>query len=223
MNINEQQRDFEGIWIPKNVYLDDRLNALDKIILVEINSLDTSEELGCYASNEYLAKFCQCTETKISTSIKKLIDLGYIKVIKFDGRKRYLKSSLKEIYSLPLKNLKAAFKKFKDNNIDNNKDYNIISSFIEKAEEEFLNITPMQYEMLLNLEDTYGEEKCIEALKECSKNNVKTINYLKGVLKNMNNSKKKDIKPNWLDKEIKSEAMDQAELEELEKEFKMFK
>lgn len=122
--MEELNRDFKGIWIPKGIWLDKRLNALDKIILVEIDSLDANEE-GCYASNKYLADFCQCTETKISTSIKKLVELGYIKITSFDGRKRYIKSRLKEIERQTLKNLKADFKKVKDNNIYNNIDNNI--------------------------------------------------------------------------------------------------
>lgn len=40
-------RDFKGVWIPKEVWLDTRLNALDKVILTEIDSLDNGER-GCY-------------------------------------------------------------------------------------------------------------------------------------------------------------------------------
>ena len=116
---NDLIRDFKGIWIPKEIWLDERLNTIDKIILLEIDSLDATEE-GCYASNKYLAEFCKCTETTISTSISKLIKLEYLELVKFDGRKRYLKSSLSKIENQTLKNLKADFKKFKDINIDNN-------------------------------------------------------------------------------------------------------
>ena len=108
------QRDFKGIWIPKEVWLDKRLNALDKIILMEIHSLD-NEEKGCYASNKYLSEFCQCTETKVSTTISKLKEFGYIELINFDGRHRSLK-----IKSLSLKNLKSDINNFKSNNINNN-------------------------------------------------------------------------------------------------------
>lgn len=100
-------RDFKGVWIPKEVFLDDRLNAVEKIILVEIDSLDVEDSEGCYASNEYLAKFCQCSVTKISTSISKLIKLGYIRVAKNDGRKRWLKSSLSKKESQDCKNNKS--------------------------------------------------------------------------------------------------------------------
>lgn len=87
------ERAFKGIWIPKSVWLDERLNALEKVILMEIDSLDQSEK-GCFAGNDKLAAFCQCSETKVSKSISKLIELGYIRVQNFDGRQRELKSNL---------------------------------------------------------------------------------------------------------------------------------
>lgn len=87
-----QNRDFKGIWIPKVVWLDNRLSALDKFIFAEIDSLDG--ENGCWASNEYLAEFCQCSATKASLSISKLITLGYLEKTSFDGRTRILKSRL---------------------------------------------------------------------------------------------------------------------------------
>lgn len=120
-------RDFKGVWIPKEVWLDKRLSMLDKGILAEIDSLDMSED-GCFASNEYLAEFCQCSPTKVSTSISRLVELGYIRIASFDGRKRYLKSCLSKSESLPFKNCKAAFQKVKDSNIDNNTDRKDISS-----------------------------------------------------------------------------------------------
>lgn len=91
-NMNEN-RDFKGVWIPKEVWLDDRLNALEKVILTEIDSLDQGEK-GCYASNEHLAEFCQCSKRKVSEAISKLIKCGYIYVQNFDGRKRELRSRL---------------------------------------------------------------------------------------------------------------------------------
>ena len=88
--MEENKRDFKGVWIPKEIWLDKRLNALDKVILTEIDSLDSSER-GCFASNKHIANFCQCSETKVSTSISKLIEYGYLYVQKFDGRQREFK------------------------------------------------------------------------------------------------------------------------------------
>lgn len=115
----ENERDFKGVWITKEVWLDERLNALDKVILTEIDSLDRQER-GCYASNKSIADFCQCSETKVSTAISKLINLGYIYVKKFDGRQRELKSRLSNFERQNFKNCKADIKNLKDNNTDNN-------------------------------------------------------------------------------------------------------
>ena len=104
----ENKRDFKGIWIPKEVWLDERLNALEKIILAEIDSLDSSER-GCWASNKHISDFCQCSETKVSTAISKLIEYGYLYVKSFDGRSRELKSSLSNFEKQTSKKCNADF------------------------------------------------------------------------------------------------------------------
>lgn len=86
-----ENRDFKGVWISKEVWLDTRLSAIEKIILTEIDSLDSGER-GCWASNKYIADFCQCSERTVSSAISKLIKLGYLYVQSFDGRQRELKS-----------------------------------------------------------------------------------------------------------------------------------
>lgn len=87
-----EKREFKGIWFPAEVWLDERLTALEKMILMEIDSLDNED--NCYASNEHLAKFCQCSQSKVSSAISKLKKLGYVRVKSFDGRKRILESCL---------------------------------------------------------------------------------------------------------------------------------
>ena len=127
--MENNEREFKGVWIPKQIWLDERLNMLEKGILTEIDSLD-NEENGCFASNEYIAKFCQCSETKVSTAIKKLIELDYLYVKSFDGRIRILKSRLSNFERQTINNLKSEFKNFKDNNIINNKTNNIDYKYI---------------------------------------------------------------------------------------------
>ena len=119
----EYERDFKGVWIPKIVWLDERLNALDKVILTEIDSLDNGDR-GCYASNKHISEFCQCSETKVSTAISKLIKFGYIYVQKFDGRQRELKSRLSNFERQNIKNCNADFKNLKESNTDNNTNIN---------------------------------------------------------------------------------------------------
>lgn len=88
----EFDENFKGVWIPREVWLDERLSMIDKGILTEIIFLDN--ENHCLAGNEYFAKFCQCSESTIKRSIKKLIELGLVSIIKFDGRRRILSSNL---------------------------------------------------------------------------------------------------------------------------------
>ena len=120
-------RDFKGVWIPKEVWLDNRLTMLEKGILVEIDSLDMSDD-GCWASNEYLATFCQCSIPKVANAVSKLVNLGYLRRESFDGRHRKLKSSLSFFNKQTYKNYMADLKKVSANNITNNKENNSISS-----------------------------------------------------------------------------------------------
>ena len=92
--MDTQSRGFIGIYIPKEIWLDRNINANEKVLLMEIDSLDKSTE-GCYAGNDYFAEFLGVNETSTSRMINKLVKLGYIENIGFDGRKRHLKSNLK--------------------------------------------------------------------------------------------------------------------------------
>lgn len=122
------ERDFKGVWIPKEIWLDDRLTALEKVILAEIDSLDTDGFGGCIASNEYLAEFCQCSANKVALAVSKLKELGYIELVSFDGRLRKLRSRLKENQRQTLKKSKADIEKEKainkEDNIKDKKDNN---------------------------------------------------------------------------------------------------
>lgn len=119
--MEEFKREFRGVFISCDVWLDERLNMLEKGILTEIDSLD-NEDTGCFASNEYLAKFCQCSVTKVSSAIKKLIDLEYVYVKSFDGRVRVLKSRLTKNVRQTYRKCKADLQNLKEINIDNNID-----------------------------------------------------------------------------------------------------
>ena len=129
-NMNES-RDFKGVWIPKKVWLDTRLNALDKVILMEIDSLDQGEK-GCYASNEHLAEFCQCSKTKVSTAISKLIECGYLYIQNFDGRKRELKSRVSNFERQSLKKCNADIQNLKESNTYRNTNNNTNNTVSKK-------------------------------------------------------------------------------------------
>jgi len=88
LNPREQLRGFKGIWIPKEVWLSD-LGFLEKFLLAEIDSLSKNDS-GCYASNEYFAKFIGVSEDYIRKVLTRLRKLGLVKTKSFDGRYRYI-------------------------------------------------------------------------------------------------------------------------------------
>lgn len=71
-------RDFKGVWIPKDVWLSPKLSLMEKVLFVEIHSLDN--ERGCYASNRYFAEFFGVSERQIRTHIGTLKAKGFITV-----------------------------------------------------------------------------------------------------------------------------------------------
>ena len=112
--------------LPIEVFNDTRLDATEKILLMRIDSFcKVGDGDGCYASNEYLASFCGCSDRKISQSISHLKEIGYIEQKSFDGRRRALWSRLADISYLPSRicdadsqNLRTEIKEISKQNID---------------------------------------------------------------------------------------------------------
>jgi hypothetical protein len=109
-------RDFKGVWIPKEIWLNENLTMLEKVIFVEIDSLDNEDH--CIASNEYFANFCGCSESKVTKAITKLISLNMIEKVAFDGRHRKLRVVKND--SQTSKKYDADSQKMTTNNIYNN-------------------------------------------------------------------------------------------------------
>ena len=74
-----QKRDFKGVWIPKEIWLSTDLKVMEKLILVEIDSLDNED--GCFASNEHFSKFFSLSKNRCSEIIKSLEKKGYIEIV----------------------------------------------------------------------------------------------------------------------------------------------
>ena len=136
------ERDFKGIWIPKEIWLSNDLTLQEKVFLVDIDSLDNEE--GCYASNQYFADFFGKSTTRVSLIIKSLTDKGYIAstLIYKEGSKQILKRVLNICYRGYLTNVKEGYLtkvkdppqgKLKDNNTINN---TIINNTINNKKEK---------------------------------------------------------------------------------------
>lgn len=128
----DTNRQFKGIWIPKEIWLTENLNIQEKIILVEIDSLETQDK-GCYASNKYFSDFFKLSTQRVSQIIQVLNEKGYIKIdyIK-DGKaikERQIRickppyPEVSNIFDRGIKYSRGGYQEnFKDNNIYNNKD-----------------------------------------------------------------------------------------------------
>jgi hypothetical protein len=73
------QRKFQGVWIPADLWLDRSLSLVEKVMLVEIGSLQ-DEERGCYASNAHFAEFFGLSISRVSEIISGLAEKGYLRV-----------------------------------------------------------------------------------------------------------------------------------------------
>lgn len=87
-NETEDKRKFEGVWIQKEIWLNADLSLIEKVLFVEIKSLDN--ENHCTKSNQHFAEFFNCSERTITRGIAKLKELGYIKELAFNGKFRRL-------------------------------------------------------------------------------------------------------------------------------------
>lgn len=140
------ERDFKGVWIPKEIWLDENLTWMEKLLLVEIDSLD--KEKGCFASNAYFGKFFQLSGSRISEIIKGLVEKGYITTfLMYDGKQvkqRVLTPTIPIRKSEGgIRNTEEGYsEKAKDINtivnntiITNNKIYNHKEAFINRVDE----------------------------------------------------------------------------------------
>ena len=160
-------REFKGVWIPKEIWLCRDLTALDRVIYAEIDSLDN--ENHCTASNKYFAEFCGVGEATITRSIQKLIDKGYIEVISFDGRHRVIK-----MIKQTNQNDEAESSKCVANNIvnkqTNNKTIlskdNIVENFEFGKKKEVITKQkkPSLYDKCVNLINEYTDDVILQGL-----------------------------------------------------------
>lgn len=89
------ERIVKGIWIPIEIWEAEDLSWNEKILLMEIDSF-TAQGKDCFISDERVAEIIGVGVRSASTMISNLINKGYIKKTRFDGRKRYLESTIAE-------------------------------------------------------------------------------------------------------------------------------
>lgn len=88
---NNPQKQYKGVWLPKEILDNPSLSPAEKILLAQISTLEDEALGGCYASNEYLASTIMTTPKNVSDIISRLIKAGILERVSFDGRKRIIK------------------------------------------------------------------------------------------------------------------------------------
>ncbi|WEA19084.1 helix-turn-helix domain-containing protein [Pseudomonas juntendi] len=79
-------RQFKGVWIPAELWLDHSLSITEKVMMVEIGSLQDPVR-GCYASNSHFARFFGLSSSRVSEIISALSAKGLLRVeLIRDGR-----------------------------------------------------------------------------------------------------------------------------------------
>jgi len=84
----KMERQFRGVWIPAEVWLDTRLTLVQKALLAEIDSF-TGAGKTFHKANDTIQVEYGVSRPTASKAIKKLEALGYIQS-RFDGRVRHL-------------------------------------------------------------------------------------------------------------------------------------
>ena len=110
------QRDFKGVWIPKEIWENKDLTLQEKVFLIEIDSLDGED--GCYATNSHFSEFFgvtkgRCSQVISSLEEKKFITIQFIKNEKKQIEKRIIRINKNKMNELR-KETKQGIKKIKE-------------------------------------------------------------------------------------------------------------
>jgi len=120
-------RDFKGVWIDREIWLDEKLTWMEKLFITEINSLDNED--GCYASNDYFAKFFQLSKGRCSQIINSLIEKKYISAEYIrDKSGKAVEKRVVKILKGGIKNTKGGSKYSKGGYLENDEDSNTKSN-----------------------------------------------------------------------------------------------
>ncbi len=84
-------RDFKGVWIPKDIWLSEHLSLMEKVLFVEIHSLDN--ERGCFASNQHFADFFGVSTRQIRNHLASLKGKGFVTITIHNRNERIIRTA----------------------------------------------------------------------------------------------------------------------------------
>lgn len=100
------ERIVKGIWIPIEIWEAEDLSWNEKILLMEIDSF-TKRGRDCFISNEHIGELLGVAPRTARQYLSHLIDLELVKLVKFDGRARYVESNLQSLPGRVAENCQA--------------------------------------------------------------------------------------------------------------------
>ena len=84
----KMEREFNGVWIPAEIWLDKRLTICEKAFLAEVDSF-TGNDRTFYKTNETIQEEYGIAPRTVQRMVKKLVSLGLLES-SFNGRVRHL-------------------------------------------------------------------------------------------------------------------------------------
>lgn len=180
----QDERAFKGIWIPKEIWLSKDLTIQEKLMLVEIDSLDNDD--GCFASNKYFSNFFGISTARISQIINELAKKGYLKITYQKEGKQTLGRIIKiqsppfpkvlNIFNRGIKFPKEGIKFSKGGYLENLKDNNIVNNNINNNNNN-LNEFKLYSNFNQNLQCEYITKSSNERCMRKSSFNINGKNY----------------------------------------------
>lgn len=104
--ITEKYTQFSGVFIPREVLLDQEIPANAKIIFAIVQSLDNDK--GCYASNEYIGGMIGLSDSAVRASLHILESKSLITRTIVDGTSRTLKTCTTQSFSVQPRQISEA-------------------------------------------------------------------------------------------------------------------
>lgn len=91
------ERIVKFIQIPVEIWENQEIGWNEKVLLMEIDSY-TQRGRDCFVSDEYIADFLSVSVSTAKRILSNLIHKGFIRKTRFDGRRRYIESTLRVVY-----------------------------------------------------------------------------------------------------------------------------
>ena len=131
-------RDFKGIWIDKKIWLNKDLTVMEKLFLVEIDSLDN--ENGCFASNAHFSSFFEVSKGRCTQIIKSL-EAKKLVTITIEREGKVITKRVVRLLNRVVNKLNTPIEKTKHPYLENDEGINTITNNTkrEKGDQDFLN------------------------------------------------------------------------------------